>query len=64
MWLVVKIGISTLTHKGGHLNIRRVTELVSVLSKLASGAGTKFGTGGMKTENENCCSKNCNSGRN
>ena len=34
MRLVVKIGTSTLTHKGGHLNIRRVTELVSVLSDL------------------------------
>ena len=34
MRLVVKIGTSTLTHKGGQLNIRRVEELVKVLSDL------------------------------
>lgn len=36
MRLVVKIGTSTLTHKGGHLNIRRVEELCKVLSDLAN----------------------------
>lgn len=34
MRLVIKIGTSTLTHKGGQLNIRRVEQLVKVLSDL------------------------------
>ncbi|MBR5134583.1 MAG: glutamate 5-kinase, partial [Clostridia bacterium] len=32
--LVVKVGTSTLTHASGHLNLRRVDELVKVLSDL------------------------------
>ena len=36
MRLVVKIGTSTLTHKGGHLNIRRVEELCKVLSDISN----------------------------
>ncbi len=32
--LVVKVGTSTLTHQSGHLNLRRVDELVKVLSDL------------------------------
>ena len=32
--LVVKVGTSTLTHSSGHLNLRRVDELVKVLSDL------------------------------
>ncbi|MBQ3069502.1 MAG: glutamate 5-kinase [Clostridia bacterium] len=32
--LVVKVGTSTLTHSSGHLNLRRIDELVKVLSDL------------------------------
>ena len=34
MRIVVKIGTSTLAHKTGHLNIRRVEELCKVMSDL------------------------------
>ena len=32
--IVIKLGTSTLTHKTGKLNIRRMTNLVQVLSDL------------------------------
>ncbi|HPZ00470.1 MAG TPA: glutamate 5-kinase, partial [Clostridiales bacterium] len=34
MRIVVKVGTSTLTHKTGNLNIRRVRQLCTVLSDL------------------------------
>ena len=35
--MVFKVGTSTLTHENGKLNLRRIEELVRVLSELANG---------------------------